>query len=78
MGVMVTTTMMVMTRGRLRQILQVGELTAGRGVGEVGGELVELVGQRGVSVRLGGLSGALEVGRDLLCDLLVFGRIRLL
>ena len=78
MCVMMTTTVMVMTRGRLRQILEVGELTAGRGVGEVSRQLIELVGGYRVAVRLRGLSVALEVGRDLLCDLLVLGRIRLL
>ncbi len=78
MGVMMTPTMMVMTRSGLRQILKVGELTADRGVGEVRRQLVELTGGRRVAVRLSGLSGALEVRRDLLRDLLVFGRVRLL
>jgi len=70
--------MMVMAAGRLSQILDVGELAALRGVGEVRGKLVELVRRCRIAVRLGSLSGALEVRRDLLCELPVLGWIRLL
>ncbi len=77
MSVMVTA-MMVVPRGRLSQILDVGELAAGRGVRKVRRELVELAGRCRVAVRLGRLGGALQVRGDLLCDLLVLGRVRLL
>ena len=47
-------------------------------VGEVRGQLVELRRGRRVAVRGGGLGGALQVGRDLLRDLLVFRWVGLL
>ena len=50
--------MVVATAERLRQILQVGELTALGSVGEVGRELGELIRCAGVTFRLGRLSGA--------------------
>lgn len=77
MEVMVTL-MMMMPRGRLSQILDVGELAAGGGVREVCCQLVELAGRSRVAVGLGRLSGALQVRGDLLCDLLILGRVRLL
>src|SRR5579863_6849351 len=63
---------------RLREILQVGKLTGLRSIGEVGRQLSELARCRGVSLRLGRLRGALQVGGDLRRHLLVFGRVRLL
>ena len=71
--------MMVMApTDRLRQILYVGELAALRGVREVRGKLVELVGLCRIAVRRGGLSGVFKVRGDLLRDLLALGGIRLL
>ena len=68
---------MVATEG-LSQILNVGELTAVRRVGEVCRELAELVRRCRVAVRLGRFSGRLQVRGDLLGDLLILGRVRLL
>jgi len=62
----------------LRQILDVGELTAVRGAGEVRRELAELVRRCRAAVRLSCLSCALQVRGDLLRDLLIFGWVRLL
>jgi len=76
MGMMVM--MMVKATHRLSQILDVGELAALRGVREVRRKLVEVVRRRRIAVRLGSLGSALQVRRDLLCDLLVLGRVRLL
>ena len=71
--------MMVMARAdRLRQILHIRELSALRGAGEVRRQLIELRGLRRIAVRSGGLRGAFQVRRDLLRDLLVLGRIRML
>ena len=70
--------MMMMAAGRLRQVLEVGELAAGRGVLEVGRKLVELARRRRVAACLGRLGGALQVGGNLRGDLLVLSRIRLL
>ena len=71
--------MMVMAgHGGLRQIRDVRELVALRRVGEIGGKLVERVGLGRVPARLSGGRGLLQVGRELLRDLLVFGRIALL
>jgi hypothetical protein len=70
--------MVLATAERLRQILQVGELTALGSVGEVGRELGELARCAGVTLRLGRLSGAQQVGGDLLGHLRVFCWIRLL
>jgi len=62
----------------LRQVLDVGELAALRGAGEVRGKLAELVGCCRVAIRGGGLSGGLQVGGDLPGKLLILGWIRLL
>lgn len=62
----------------LREIRDVGELAAGRGVGEVGGECGELARRRGIAVRLCGLGGGLQIRGNLLGNLRVLGRIRLL
>lgn len=69
--------MMVMTTAanRLRQIRDVGELPARRGVAEIRRELRELGGRRRIAVRCRGLSGALQVRGDLLGDLFVLGRV---
>jgi len=48
----------VMPANRLRQILDIGQLAALRGVRKVGGELVELGCGRRVTVRLGSRGGA--------------------
>lgn len=69
---------MVASADRLRQILDAGELAALGGVGEVGGELIELVGRGSIAVRLGGLGRALQIGGDLLRNLLIFRRVGLL
>ena len=66
------------TRCCLSQILNVGELVALRGFGEVCRELVELARGARIAVALGSLGGCLQVGGDLLGDLRVPGRIRLL
>lgn len=50
---------MAATAHRLCQILDVGQLTALRGVREVRGELVELVCGCRIALRLGSLSRAL-------------------
>ena len=70
--------MMSTAAHRLRQVLNIGELTALRGVGEVRRKLGELARRRGVAFRRRGLGGALQVGSDLLRDLLILGRVRLL
>ena len=62
----------------LRQVRNVGKLASLRRVGEIRGELRELVGRRRIAVGGRSLGGALQIGGDLLCDLLIFGRIRLL
>jgi hypothetical protein len=67
-----------MATERLGQILDVGELAALRGVGEVRRKLVKLIRRCRVSIRLGSLGGFLQVRGDLLCDLLVLGWVRLL
>ena len=72
--------MMVMAPAadRLRQIRDIGELAALRGVREIRRELGELGGRRRIAVRGSGFGGILQVGGDLLGDLLVLGRVRLL
>lgn len=73
--------MMVMALGSahcLSQILDIGKLARGRGVREIGSQLVELSRGRRIALRLGSLGGALQVGGDLLGNLLILGRIRLL
>lgn len=71
--------MMVMAAAeRLCQILNVGQLAALGSGCEIRGEAIEC-GRRGsVAIRLSRLRGALQVGRDLLRNLLIFRRIRLL
>jgi hypothetical protein len=63
---------------RLREILQVGKLAALGCVGEVCRKLVQLVRRTGVALRLSGLSGALQVGGNLLRHLSVLDGVRLL
>ena len=72
--------MMVMasTANCIRQILDVRKLVVLRCIGEVRRKLIQLVRRRRVSVLLSGLGGVLQIGGDLLGDLLVLGRIRLL
>ena len=60
------------------QILDVGELAALRRVGEVRRKLVELIRGCSVAIQGSGLSGILQVGGDLLRDLLILDRVRLL
>lgn len=69
---------MVVSAHRLRQILHVRQLAALRGVGEVRRQLIELVGSGRIAVRQVSLSCGLQVRGDLLRDLLVFARVRLL
>ena len=71
--------MMVMaaTNG-LSQIMDIRELVALRGAIEVAGKLAQLSRRRGIAVGLGRLSGVLQIGGDLLRDLLVPGWIGLL
>jgi hypothetical protein len=75
---MMVTVMVMATADRLRQILDVGKLAGFRCVGEVRGELVELIGGGRVAVVARGLRGGLEVGRNLTGKLLILSRIRLL
>ena len=70
--------MVMMAAHRLRQVLNVGELAACRGVGEVRRKLVELIRRGRVTTRLGSLGGGLQVRGDLLCHLLILGWVRLL
>ena len=69
---------MPMDTRRLSQILDIGKLAAGGGVGEIRRQLVELVRGCGIALRLGRLRGALQIRRDLLGDLFILGRIGLL
>ena len=62
----------------LSQILYVGQLAARRGVRKIAGELGKLIRCPGIAARLGSLGGARQVGSDLLRDLRILGRIRLL
>lgn len=71
--------MMVMTAADgLSQILYVGELAALGGAGEVRRQLVKLGRLCRVAAGCGGLRGGVQVGGDLLRNLRVLGRIRLL
>lgn len=63
---------------RLCQILDVRKVAARRGIAEVRREGVELRRRRGIAVCRGSLGGGLQVRRNLLRDLLIFGRVRLL
>jgi len=62
----------------LREILQVGQPTALGSAGEVARQLGELARCAGVALRLGRLSGALQVRGNLLSHLLVFRWVRFL
>jgi len=70
--------MMAVEVDRLRQILDTRKLAILRSAAEVAGELAERVSGSSVAARLRGLCGAREVGRHLLRDLAVLGRVRLL
>ena len=69
---------MMMATERLRQVLDVGELAALRGVRKAGGKLVQLVRRCRVALGEGSLGGALQIGGDLPGNLLVPGWVRLL
>ena len=71
-------TVMMMSAERLRDILHVGKLIAGRSVRKVSGELSQLTGGRGISVCGCGLRGALQIGGNLLRYLLILRGVRLL
>src|ERR1035438_4223375 len=62
----------------LGEILQVGQLTGLRGIAKVGRKLSELARRGGVTLRLGRLSGTLQVGGNLLRHLFVFRWVRFL
>lgn len=62
----------------LREIRDIGELAAGRGVSEVGRECGELARRGRIPVVLSGLGGGLQIRSNLLRNLRVLGRIRLL
>lgn len=70
--------MMVVATDRLWQNLDVGELAVLRGIGKVRRKLVKSTRSCRITVRLGSLGSRLQVGGDLLCDLLVLGWVRLL
>ena len=76
MAVMVV--MMAAAADGLRQVRNVGKLAALRRGGEIAGELGELTGRGRIPVGGCSLGGGLQIGGDLLGDLLIFGRIRLL
>ena len=59
----------------LRQIRNVGNLATLRRGAEIVGELGELIGRRRIAVGGRSLGGALQIGGDLLGDLLIFSRI---
>lgn len=63
---------------RLSEVLKIRQLTAGRSIGEIRRELVELRGLRRVATGLRGLRGALQVSGYFLGDLCVFRGVRLL
>lgn len=75
---MVMVMVMAAAADRLCQIRHVGELAALRGVGKIGRQRVELSGCRRIAVGGRSLRRILQVGGDLLGDLLVLGRVRLL
>lgn len=75
---MVVMVMAICATRRLRQILDVGQLSCLRGVRKVVGQLVEFTGSRRVALRLSRLRRVLQVGSNLPSHLLVFGRIGLL
>lgn len=71
-------TVVVMAADGLGQILNIGKLAALRSGAEVRCQLGQLACRRRVAIRLGGLRGGLQVSRDLLGHLGIFGRILLL
>jgi len=71
MAVMV---MMASAEG-LRQIRDIGKLAALRCRGEIRGELRELAGRGRIPIGGRGLRRALQIGGDLLRNLLIFGRV---
>lgn len=75
MGVMMV--VMAPTDG-LSQILHIRKLAALRGAAKIAGQLAQLSRRRGIAVGLGHVSGILQIGGDLLRDLLVLGWIGLL
>ena len=62
----------------LCQILNIRQLAVLRGFREISRKLAELICLRSIAFGLSRLGGALQVGRDLLGNLRVLGRIRLL
>jgi len=68
----------VMPAYRLCQILDVRKLIGLRCLGEVFRELGQLAGRGAVALRLSRLGRTLQIGGDLLSDLLILGRIGLL
>ena len=62
----------------LSQILKIGQLAGAGSRGKIGCELIQLGGGRGISARRRRLSGVLQVGSDLLRDLLILCGVRLL
>lgn len=70
--------MMVMASDRLCQILNIGELAALGCAREIGRNTVELVRGCRITFGLCRLGGLLQIGRDLLRDLLILRWIRLL
>jgi len=70
--------MVVMATDRLSQILDVGQLAALRGIREVRRKLAELARRRRIAIRLGRLSGALQIRGDLLRHLLILAWVGLL
>jgi hypothetical protein len=70
--------MMTSTADGLRKIGNVGKLATLRRGGEIRGELSELAGGGRIPISSRCFRGALQIGGDLLGNLLIFGRIRLL
>jgi len=67
---------MVVSAGkRLREVLKVWQLVILRGVGEIGGDLRQLVCQGGVPAGLSRLGRGLEVGGNLLRDVPILGGV---
>lgn len=73
--------MMVMpmsAANRLGKVLDVRKCIVLRSRAEVVGKLVQLIGLGGIAVRARGGCSVLQIGRDLGCDLLIFGWVGLL
>lgn len=71
--------MMAMTAAdRLGQILDIGDLAVGRSTLEVGRELAQPVRRCRIAFSLSRLGGVLQIRGDLLGDLPILTRIRLL